>query len=376
MRGEAAKVVVYPSSNNPYQILLYRYYSRSHPCRLRFIAGPRTLADFLLHLARLSGSLIASRLRGYDILHVHWVYGLRFPGTSVVPPLSKAISTLQILAFLWLVRCCRFKLVWTVHDLVPLNNFMLWEKAMSQRLIKESSAIVLLAEETKDGMDAVGLTYDPDKTFVIPHGNYIDWYVNTISRETARKSLGIPESAFVFLFFGNIHPYKNVSLLIEQFMKISSSFPEAHLVIAGMTANSTILKEVLAARENGAGQIIADLNYVENERVQLFYNAADIAVHPFRQITNSGSVLLSASFGKGVIAPRLGALKELPDDIGLFYQPDDAAGLERQLRQAISDRLSVERMGKAALIYAKSLSWEDIAEETHRVYRFVSGESL
>ena len=67
--------------------------------------------------------------------------------------------------------------------------------------------------------------------YVIPHGNYIGYYSNSVSKSEARKRLNLNDENFVYLFLGLIRPYKGIEDLIEAFLKLSNS--NARLLIAG-----------------------------------------------------------------------------------------------------------------------------------------------
>ena len=57
-----------------------------------------------------------------------------------------------------------------------------------------------------------------DRIFVIPHGNYLEYFPDSnITREEAKKTLGILPNKIVFIFFGNIRPYKGINLLLASF---------------------------------------------------------------------------------------------------------------------------------------------------------------
>jgi len=55
-------------------------------------------------------------------------------------------------------------------------------------------------------------------------------------------------------------------------------------------------------------------HFVSEEDVPLFHHACDCVVFNYRQILTSGGVALAKSYGKPIIAPRLGCLHELSGD--------------------------------------------------------------
>ena len=73
------------------------------------------------------------------------------------------------------------------------------------------------------------LFYRSSHLTVVPHGNYIDAYPSVIGKAEARKRLGIPSSARVYVFMGNARPYKGIDRLVEAFQAIAE--PADHLLL-------------------------------------------------------------------------------------------------------------------------------------------------
>ncbi len=67
---------------------------------------------------------------------------------------------------------------------------------------------------------------------------------------------------------------------------------------------------------------------VPDDELQLYFNACDVVALPFRQVLNSGSLLLAMSFGCPIVAQRLGSIPEVTCPEGWYgYDPADAGGL-------------------------------------------------
>jgi glycosyltransferase involved in cell wall biosynthesis len=110
-----------------------------------------------------------------------------------------------------------------------------------------------------------------------------------------------------------------------------------------------------------------DEGYAPHERVPLYFAAADVVVLPFRQVTTSGSAVLALSLGRPVVAPRIGALRDLPVDVGFLYEDGGLVGALGRALSAPPEELA-ER-SQAARRYAGNLSWDHIATTTLDVYR-------
>ena len=95
--------------------------------------------------------------------------------------------------------------------------------------------------------------------------------------------------------------------------------------------------------------------------------SADVLVLPYDDVLTSGSVLLSMSFGKPIIAPRIGCIPEVLDDQGSFlYYPNEEEGLLQAMQRALEANLDM--MGQYNYNKARSFDWKGIAKQTYEVY--------
>lgn len=171
----------------------------------------------------------------------------------------------------------------------------------------------------------------------------------------------------MILCLGQIRAYKGVPDLVAAFGRLQSR--EARLVIAGKIVDSGFGDE-LRAMVSGNANIRLDEGFVEDERLQLYANAADVAVFPYHDILTSGAVVLAMSFGLPCVAPRLGCIGEYLDERGaFFFEPRSVTGLAEAIDRALARRAELPGMGRANLALASEWDWERIARETLEGYR-------
>src|SRR5690606_21803496 len=152
-----------------------------------------------------------------------------------------------------------------------------------------------------------------EKTVIIPHGHYVGIYTNKISKQQARQNLSIPANAFVFAFVGQIRPYKGIENLLISFTQITQAYPNAFLIIAGKTL-LPYKKDQIKSMVSFLNNVIIVEDFIEDNDLQLYFNAADFIVTPYTDILTSGSVLNAISFSKPVIAPSIGMIPEVVED--------------------------------------------------------------
>ena len=111
------------------------------------------------------------------------------------------------------------------------------------------------------------------------------------------------------MFLGLIRPYKGVEDLIEAFLKISNS--NTRLLIAGRVFGINNYESRLNELTKSNCRIKLFLDFIPDEDIQVFLNACDIFVLPYKDITTSGAAFLAMSFGRPIIAPNISSFKEV-----------------------------------------------------------------
>lgn len=329
------------------------------------LAGSLSKHGAAVHFGSFFGiSAVLRTARKYwkpDILHVHWTH----PFTSGHNRIVAFIRSCDFIIELLLLKLSGIRIIWTVHNIVDHESkFRSMELFFNKLLVRLCDRLIVHCPWAKrEVMGMYGVS--SAAVSVIPHGNYINSYENSISRSAARKRLNIRDDDTLFLYFGQIRPYKGVLELISTFEKLNCN--NARLLIAGKPLNSDTAVEVL---ERCRGRITAVLRFIPDSEVQLYMNAADIIVLPYRDVLTSGAVLSAISFGKPVIAPASGCIADTLDGNGGFLYPKTDGGLLEAMRRALDmDKASLSGMGRYNMGLAEQFDWDGIAERHCSIYR-------
>lgn len=345
------KILIFPKGDNPYQELLYRELRKAHTTdsfTYYQLSALRLLFFPLL--------VFMYRLRGYSVFHIHW------PAFAINRPIPgiKYISLTHALLCLTSLRLLGYQIVWTVHNVLPHSAETSNDTLVARYLANIASMKIASSRMVKDEMLAKGL--DASRLTVIPHGNYVGWYPQGATKAESRKKFGIPHNAFVAVFVGRIEPYKNVPELLSACRYVATKQP-VHLLIGGK-AQPDIAAQL---RAQATDTIHLELRFIDDSELQYFFAAADVAVYPFTEITTSGSVLLALSFGVPIVAPRIGALTDIPDAAGFLYDPSKQT-LQKVLERVVSQPQKIKNARISAREYCETLNWHDIAKKTYRLY--------
>lgn len=289
-------------------------------------------------------------------IHFDWVY----PFYAINAPLFVKWSMLFWFKFnLWFIKkMTKCKIAFTLHNIMPHEKYH--DKIDSEALhsIINSADVVRFFGE--DSIRRLGEFLKEERRptyFVMPEGSYVDYYPNNLSREEARKILGLNEEDIVFLYFGSIRPYKGVDILINEFNRVREK--NWKLVIAGYRYHDqycSLAEELCGKDEN----IKLFFGHHPTENVQIYFNAADIVVLPFKKIENSGSVILAMGFSKAIIAPKMGmVIERLSHQQYLLYEHSLEEVFQKIIKLNLKD---FNEIGKINFREVQKNQWEDFSK--------------
>jgi glycosyltransferase involved in cell wall biosynthesis len=332
------KILAFPRGlENPYQELLYGA-MRAEGDRVRYLSLPTPSAT--VNLPTIIPQLILWRMRGYRIFHLHWANAFSLQAKFWRTRALRQLPYWHYLLCLKTIKLLGYKFIWTAHNALPHEQTFPDDIQARRALVAATDLVILHTTSTLSALEKLGAL--PKKYIIIPHGSYIGVYPNTMNRETARKKLGLASDAFIYLYLGQIRGYKGIENLMDAYRRIKTE--KNHLIVAGKGSPT---------------------GFISDNDLQIYFNAADVVVLPFKQVTTSGSVLLALSFGKAVIIPALGDLASLPVELSYPYPPEDQNGLVRAMQLAEADKEILQRKNTAAQAYANRLSWPIIGKKTH-----------
>lgn len=230
--------------------------------------------------------------------------------------------------------------------------------ALSRRVLGRAHRLVTSsAEETAKVRQLLG----PDAPVVTAfHPTYADIGAvggEAVSREAARAELGV--SGRVLLFFGFVRPYKGLDTLLESMARLPK---DVTLVIAGeFWKDRQQYLDTIARLDLDRRVRIFD-EYIPNERIPVFFRAADLVVQPYRSVTGSGVLQLAYGLDTPVVATSVGCIPEVIRDgeNGVLVPPGDPAALANAIERAL-EPATLEQLRQGAVTTKDRYSWERFA---------------
>jgi beta-1,4-mannosyltransferase len=308
-----------------------------------------------------------NKLNIFDILkfnpmvfHLHWV-SHNASGRNMI---LASIRLISVVFKIILVKMFGIRIVWTVHNLTSHEaKYPYLELLLGKTLAYISDAVIVHTKYAKKIIINEYKINKESKIHVIPHAGYQDDYVNTVNKIDAREHLGIEKNKFVCLYFGQVRDYKGIDKLIDVFKIIEDN--KVLLIMAGKPANNET-KLAVEHKTINLPNIRLFLEYIKDNDVQYFMNAADVVILPFNKILTSGSLMLAMSFGKAVITPRIGAVTDVIGENGAIYFDGSTFGLKNAvLRSTEIPLLDMENENRRL---ANKVTWNHMGLLTCNIY--------
>jgi beta-1,4-mannosyltransferase len=280
----------------------------------------------------------------YDVLHVHWPE--YFTRGSSKP--ATAVKRLLFRALLRRLSSRGIPVVRTVHNLTPHATGDEAEARLLRRLDDLTAIDVVLNACTPDrGHESV----------LIPHGDYREQFASLPAASATPGRL---------LFIGRIERYKGVLELIQVVQGMARA--DVELRVVGRPTDD-MRSEIDAAMTTGSGngpRLSAVLEFVSDATMVQEITSSRLVVLPYREMHNSGILLVALSLGRPVLVPAGCVAEELAGEVGKGWVTTYSGELTAEdIRRALAQ--SDDVIGKLPAFAGRD--WVSVASAYGRVYR-------
>jgi glycosyltransferase involved in cell wall biosynthesis len=244
------------------------------------------------------------------------------------------------------------RLVWLVHETRPhdVGRSAHWG---TRAFLKTLDGAIYLSQASRlvSEIDLPGLKRVP--ALVTRHGHY------RLDMERPPRPRHAPASPLNLLYFGQVRPYKNLDGLIRAAHGLSPD--QMRVRILGWSKDAAFTRSLIDLAE-GAASVTLDIRdqLVPQDDLEAALDDSDGVVLPYRNILNSGAALFALSRNRPVLAPRLGTLPELQQEIGRDWVDLYDGDIETCSLLAFANRLGQSRSTIADL---SRYEWDDIGAE-------------
>ncbi|MDP1677232.1 MAG: glycosyltransferase family 4 protein [Bacteroidota bacterium] len=271
--------------------------------------------------------------------------------TFWIPFLAPSSGTLHAL-----LRTKKTKTLTILHNLIPHEKrlgdmlFTRWLMRFTDYFIAQSASV------------------EKDLLSLLPSAKYkrvalpmFDLFHNRIPKAEARKQLAITDEK-VIMFFGYIRPYKGLHILIDA-MKIVKQKINIRLLVCGeyYGDEEKYRRHIKEAGIEDVTTVFSD--YIPNEKVHIFFSAADVVVQPYISATQSAIAQIAYFFSSPIIATNVGALPEvvINEKSGLIVPPNNPQQLADAILRFYNEQMEA-KLTAGASEERKKYTWDAMVD--------------
>lgn len=207
------------------------------------------------------------------------------------------------------------------------------DKPFTKYFLKSCDAFITMSEKVMSDLRQ----FEKDKPAQQVQHPLYDNFGEIISKEEARKKLGVGDHESIVLFFGFIRKYKGLDLLLEAVGYLKNIKPETlnfKLLVAGEFYEDAKQYEDLIEKLGIRDHLILKTDFIPDSEVKNYLCAADAVIQPYRNATQSGVTPLAYHFEKPMVVTNVGGLPALVPDgkVGVVVEPTPQAIAEGILK--------------------------------------------
>jgi len=255
----------------------------------------------------------------------------------------------------------------TLHTVLP--NFEKKTKEVFNRVVKRSSAIVVLNETTRSLVEAYGI---PQKKIrVIPHGCPDLPFVPSAK---VKPVLGLKDK-IVLSTFGLLSKGKGIEYVIQALPEIIKKEPRLVYYVLGVT-HPQVKRTDGEAYRNTLMRMVKNLGlrgrvkflnrFLSKPELFNYLQATDVYITPYlspNQVS-SGTLSYALAAGKAVVStPYLHAKEALAEGRGVFCRFNDSASIVEKVSEIIESKSVRKSLEQKAYKYSRKFTWPLVAKK-------------
>jgi glycosyltransferase involved in cell wall biosynthesis len=259
-------------------------------------------------------------------------------------------------------------LVILCHNVLP-HEARPWDRWLVRAVLRWGTRFIVQSIQEEKQL----LTLIPRaQADIVPHPIYDMLADQRMSREEARRRLGLPLDERVLLFFGIVRQYKGLADILAALPEILAQLGSVTLIVAGEFWDDKRPYQEMIERLGVDKSVIIEDRYIPNAEVAIYFSATDVLVAPYRHTTGSGVVQMAKGFGTPVITTDVGGLATMVIDgkTGFVVPPGDLGALATAVTRYFHEAHGT-RMRQAITQSVGVFSWEALIRSLERI---VQGE--
>lgn len=254
-----------------------------------------------------------------------------------------------------------FKVIATLHDVTSFAGDRL-PASFEKKLINSIDEIII---HNQHSFNVINEIYPSDHYHVVAHGSYIP-FIKKVEPQS------VTGDVFKLLFFGQIKKVKGLDVLLDALGILKSKGVKVKLIIAGRPWKVGFDEyQQMIDKNNIADMVDLHIKYIPDDKVWDYFNEANLVVLPYREIFQSGVLLMGMSYGRAVLTSNIPAFLGLVKDgvYGFTFESENSAAMADRIAYIVHNRDSLPLIEDSAYRHVDTeYDWNVSAQKTKAVY--------
>tara|TARA_Y100000588_G_C14157234_1_gene883195 strand:- start:13 stop:1164 length:1152 start_codon:yes stop_codon:yes gene_type:complete len=306
----------------------------------------------------------------YCIGSIRSIFHAKFVGSNICHYHLFHINIL-VLFDLFLTKLLRMKVAYTIHDVISNLEKNKSNKLFARFVLNSANKLITHNRFSKRQIQDM-FHFNKQDIAIIPHGNYIPFINIKDNIQDSRAFLDIPKDKKVMLFFGMIKRIKGLEIILSSLSIIKEKIPDILLVIAGKAWEDDFsLYQKVIDQYNLSEYCIVHNEYIPSDHVDHYFASTNLVVLPYKRISQSGVLLMAASYKKAVLCSDLIPFKEVMSDnaTGFFFESENPNSLADKVIHIFQTKGLLNKVANAGFsLIKKSYNWDIIGKLLQKEY--------
>lgn len=307
-----------------------------------------------------------------DVIHVQHEYGLfRRDGS----PWPGILGLVLFPALLVLASLTNKAVVTTFHSVLnpdqeeaPFRR-RAYLYAMHRLVATTSDHVIFLSEDCQDAF-LTDIDLPSDRYSLLSHGANVE-QATSMDPADAKELFGYAPDDVVVMIPGYMRPPKGHDVFVE----VADRLPGYEFLIAGGARPAGVDHDFAEAVRADAPENVQVTGVLDDETFNAAFEAADLAVLPYRVVTQSGTFNWCAAHGVPAITSDQPYFRRIAGQWGCLetHPVDDVPGLAEHVRSVLTTPERREQLREGMLRYRETNAFEKVAGRHGALYeRLVS----
>jgi len=269
----------------------------------------------------------------------------------------------------------------TIHDITPyffpghkMRSIVrkIGFKTVFFSSVKKASKVIAVSENTKNDI-ANYFKIRKGKINIIYEG--VDEQFKIISDDQKiteiKKKYNITKP---FIFYTGVwRNHKNLVGLIKAFGILKNKYKLDYQLVLGGKEDPYYPEVRETWRKLGLGNEIIRTDFIDQEDLPLFYNAAELFIIPSFYEGFGLIGLESMACGTPVVSSNTTSLPEVLGNGAIYFNPKDSKEIAKKIKLVLTDEKLYNELKKKGFKQVEKYSWRKMGEKTMGIYRKILG---